>query len=96
MAGQKLKRDMVVAVISGAHRGKTGKILKVDREKQTVLVEGVNRAKHAVRRSQSQPQGGLVESERPVHISNVMAMEKWEARRARRGAGAATAVEGKK
>jgi len=93
MAGQTIKKEMAVTVISGAHRGKTGKILTINREKQTVLVEGVNRGKHAVRRSQSRPQGGLVESERPIHISNVMSTEKWEARRAKHGTVAAKVDE---
>ncbi len=84
MARTTVKKGVEVRVISGANRGKTGKVLRVDRQKGRVWVEGVNRGKKAVRRSQEHPQGGFEETERPIHISNVMLLERWNSRQAKR------------
>ena len=65
------KNDMVV-VIAGNYLGKNGKVLKVFREKERVIVEGVNIIKRHSRPSQRNPQGGLVQKEAPVHVSNLM------------------------
>ena len=65
------KNDMVV-VIAGNYLGKNGKVLKVFREKERVIVEGVNIIKRHSRPSQKNPQGGIVQKEAPVHVSNVM------------------------
>jgi large subunit ribosomal protein L24 len=66
------KNDMVV-VISGKDKGKTGKILKVFPEKDKVVVEKVNFIKEFIRRDQSRNvQGGVMEKEAPIHISNLM------------------------
>lgn len=89
MARVSIKKEMEVRVISGASKGKTGKVLRVDRENSKVWIEGVNRGKKAVRRSQAKPQGGLEEIERPIHLSNVMSLELWKARQDRKGAKAA-------
>ncbi|MBI1372885.1 MAG: 50S ribosomal protein L24 [Phycisphaera sp.] len=70
MAQHVIKGDLVM-VTAGNDRGKTGKVLVVDSKNDKVVVEGVNvRAKH-VRPSQQNPQGGRVEREMPIHISNV-------------------------
>lgn len=61
-----------VIVISGSGRGTRGKILVVDREKNKVTVEGVNRVYKHVRRSQRNPQGGRLSKEMPVSASNVL------------------------
>lgn len=61
-----------VLVIAGNDRGKTGKVLAVFPARQRVIVEGVNFIKRHTRPSQKNPQGGVVEREAPVHISNVM------------------------
>jgi large subunit ribosomal protein L24 len=74
------KGDQVV-VISGNHRGASGKVLQVLKRKQQVLVEGVRMIKKHQRRSQDQPQGAIVEREGPIHISNVRLVEKSETRR---------------
>ena len=66
-----VKKDDLVMVTTGNHRGETGKILKVDPQKNRVIVEGVNVRKRHVRPSQQNPQGGRVEKEMPIHISNV-------------------------
>jgi len=84
MARAHVKRDDIVVVISGDHKGKTGKVLSVDREQGRVLVEGVNVRRHAVRRSADAPQGGLEEKERSLHVSNVMRQEVHAARQAKR------------
>ena len=86
MAEARVKKNSVVTVISGAHKGKSGKILDVDREKGRVVVEGVNLRKRAERRTADRPEGGITEKECPIHISNVMAQERYDARRAKRAA----------
>ena len=61
-----------VLVIAGNDRGKTGKVLAVFPDRQRVIVEGVNFMKRHTRPSQRNPQGGIVEREAPIHVSNVM------------------------
>ena len=60
-----------VEVIAGNHKGKTGKVLEVNAEKEQVVVEGVRPIKKAVRRSEQHPDGGLIDKDGPIHISNV-------------------------
>ena len=67
-----LKTGMTVRVMSGKHKGKVGKILFVHPKKQRVIIEGVNLIKRHMRPSQENPQGGVVEREGAIHISNVM------------------------
>jgi large subunit ribosomal protein L24 len=69
-----LKKDDKVKVIGGRDRGKVGKILKVDRKKNRVLIENVNFVKRHQRPNAQNRQGGIVESESPVHVSNVRLM----------------------
>ncbi len=66
-----VNRDDIVEVISGAHKGRTGRVLQVLRAKDQVLVEGVRMIKKHERKSQDRPEGGIVEKEGPIHISNV-------------------------
>jgi len=80
MARAHVKRNDIVVVITGADQGKRGKVLDVDRAKGRVIVEGVNRRKKHVRRSQLHPQGAIDEREFPIHISNVMQADKYDAR----------------
>lgn len=68
----KIKRDSEVIVISGEHKGKKGKVLRVLRDSQRVLVEGVNVRKKCLKKSQENPKGGMIETEMPIHYSNVM------------------------
>ena len=65
------KGDMVMA-ITGRDKGKTGKVLVVNREEGTVLVERVNFVKRHQKPTQKMRQGGIVEKEAPLRISNVM------------------------
>ena len=67
-----IKKDDKVMVIAGKEKGKIGTVLKVDRERFRVIVEKVNIVKRHMRPSQNAPQGGIVEKEAPIHISNVM------------------------
>ena len=66
-----VKKGDLVQVISGAFKGATGAILEVQPTKGRVTVEGVGKIKKTVRPSQERPQGGFIEKERPIHISNV-------------------------
>lgn len=70
----KIKRDTEVVVISGEHKGKRGKVLKVLRDSQKVIVEGVNLRKKCVKKTQENPKGSIIETEMPIHYSNVMAI----------------------
>ena len=65
-----VKSDDDVQVIAGAHRGKTGKVLKVFRKTGRVVIEGVNLVKRHTRATQGN-QGGIVEKEAPISASNV-------------------------
>jgi large subunit ribosomal protein L24 len=69
----KLKKDDTVKVIAGRDKGKTGRVLDVDRERGKVLVEGVSLVKRHTRPNpQRQIKGGIAERESPISISNVM------------------------
>ena len=70
-----VKVDDTVEVITGADTGVRGKVLHVDRQKQRLTVEGVNRVYKHVRPSQKNPQGGRLSKEMPIHISNVMLVD---------------------
>ena len=70
-----VKKGDEVQVISGNHRGATGKILQVLPKKQQVLIEGVRLIKKSVRKSQDNPNGAIVTREGPIHISNVKIVE---------------------
>ena len=69
----KIKKDDTVKVISGRDKGKTGRVLDVDRERGKVLVEGVSLIKRHTRPNpQKQIKGGIAERESQIAISNVM------------------------
>ena len=70
-----VKRGDTVEVISGNHKGATGKVLQVIAAKQHVLIEGVRMIKKHTKRSQDSPQGAIIEREGPIHISNVKMAE---------------------
>ena len=69
-----IKKNDKVKVITGRDRGKIGKVLKVLRKKDRVLVEKVNIVKRHTRPNAKNRQGGIVESEAPIPLSNVMLM----------------------
>ncbi len=68
----KIKKGDTVKVISGNYRGKTGKVLKVMPKRNRAIVEGINFIKRHTRRSQNNPQGGIIEREASINISNLM------------------------
>ncbi len=72
----RIKRDDKVKVIAGKDKGKTGKVLRVYPATQRVLVEKVNLVKKARRKTQQEQQGGIIELEAPLHISNVALMDR--------------------
>lgn len=67
-----IKVGDTVTVISGESKGSEGKVLRIDRNKNRVIVEGVNVVKKHIKPSASNPQGGIEEAEAGIHISNVM------------------------
>ena len=77
--GKAIKREQEVVVISGAHKGKHGKVLEV-KAPEKILVEGVNLITKYERKTQENPEGGSVEREVPIHYSNVMLAEKYDAK----------------
>jgi len=70
-----VKRGDAVQVISGNHRGSSGKILQVIAEKSQVVIEGVRLIKKHQRKTQENPNGAIIEREGPIHISNVKIVE---------------------
>ena len=72
MGAMHVKKGDTVVVLKGKDKDKQGKVLKVDPERQRVVVEGIARAKKHVRPSQANPQGGVVDWEMPIDASNVM------------------------
>jgi large subunit ribosomal protein L24 len=68
----KLRRDDQVVVVSGREKGKSGRILRIDRLRNRVVIEGVNMVKKAVRQRRQGEQSGIIEIEAPLHLSNVM------------------------
>lgn len=67
----KVKVGDNVKILSGDHKGSSGKIIKIDRLKNTALVEGVNLVKKHNKPNANNPKGGIVEKESPIHISNI-------------------------
>jgi large subunit ribosomal protein L24 len=68
----KLKKVDTVQIIAGKDKGKKGRILKILRDKDRVIVEGANLVKKAQKRKSQQDRGGIVEVEAAIHSSNVM------------------------
>ncbi len=68
----RIKKGDTVRVVSGNDKGKEGKVLKVFPKADRVIVEKINLIKRHQRPSQTNPQGGIVEKEAPIHASNVM------------------------
>lgn len=69
-----IKNDSVV-IISGNDKGKTGKVLKVFPKENKVIIEGVNLRKRHTKPTQKNPQGGIVEKEAPIQVSNIMILD---------------------
>lgn len=71
----KIRKSDNVMVISGNDNGKTGKVLKVYPKVSRVIVEGINLRKRHTKPNQKNPQGGILEKEAPIHVSNVMLID---------------------
>ncbi|MGA2230122.1 MAG: 50S ribosomal protein L24 [Tepidisphaeraceae bacterium] len=70
-----VKRGDQVMVIAGADKGKTGRVLRVIPDKNRVVIEGINRVWKHVRPSQRYPQGGRIQKDAPIHLSNVLPLD---------------------
>ena len=68
----KIKKGDTIHVITGNDTGKSGRVIKVYPDTNKIVVEGVNRVKKHARPTQENPQGGIIEKEATIHISNVM------------------------
>ena len=71
----KIKKGDSVIVIAGAYKNKTGKVLTVFPEEDRVIVEGVAMVSKHTKPNAKNPQGGIVEQEAPIHLSNLMVMD---------------------
>ncbi|WP_158841431.1 50S ribosomal protein L24 [Polaribacter sp. L3A8] len=71
----KIKSGDTVKVIAGDHKGSEGKVLQIIKDKDRVLVEGVNLVSKHTKPSAQNPQGGIVKKEASLHISNLMLVE---------------------
>ncbi len=76
-----IKRGDAVVVISGAHKSKRGKVLRILREDNRVIVEGVAMIKRHTKARSDKEKGGIIEREAPIHRSNIMLAERYDARR---------------
>ena len=68
----RIKKDDKVKIVAGKDKGKIGKVIRVDREKNRILVENINVVKRHTRPSGQNKQGGIIESEAMIQLSNVM------------------------
>ncbi len=71
-----IRRGDIVQVISGNHKGSSGKVLEIISAKSQVIIEGVRMIKKHQKKSQDHPNGQIIEREGPIHISNVKLVEK--------------------
>ncbi|MGP1418958.1 MAG: 50S ribosomal protein L24 [Sphaerochaetaceae bacterium] len=67
----RLKKNDIVKVIAGKEKGKSGKIIKIDPEKERVYILGVNMVSKAMKKRNAQDKGGISKIEAPIHVSNV-------------------------
>ena len=72
----KIRRGDNVIITAGKDKGREGRVLSVEHKKDRVLVEGVNKVKKHTKANQQNPQGGIIEREAPLHISNVAYLHK--------------------
>ena len=81
MASMKIKTGDMVKVIAGKDKDKEGKVIAVNKNKNTLLVEGVNMMTKHAKPSMANQQGGIVHQEGPIHASNVMLIHEGKATR---------------
>jgi len=71
-----IRKGDTVKVISGDNKGSQGVVSTVNKEKNTAIVEGVNKVKRHTKPNAKNPQGGIIEKEAPIHISNLVYLHK--------------------
>jgi large subunit ribosomal protein L24 len=76
-----VKKNDEVVVLSGTQQGQRGKVLEVLRDRSRVIIEGVNFIKKHSRKTQQQPEGGIIEREGALHISKVMLATEYDKRK---------------
>jgi large subunit ribosomal protein L24 len=79
-----VKKNDEVVVISGADKGKRGRVISVLAKKERVIVEGARMIKKHMRKNQQNPQGAIIEREGSIHISNVMKADAFDTRAGKR------------
>ena len=72
----RIKKNDNVKVIAGNYKGQTGRVLRLISSNNRALVEGINKVKKHMKPSQDNPQGGIVEKEMSIHLSNLMLLNK--------------------
>ncbi|MBL9214104.1 MAG: 50S ribosomal protein L24 [Opitutaceae bacterium] len=87
-----IKKNDLVVVIAGAHKGKQGKVLEIRSSKSRAVVEGVAMIKRHLKKSQENPQGKIAEREGTIHVSNLMLQSRYDtSKRAKKAAAPAKA-----
>ena len=76
IANPKLRKGDEILVITGKDKGRRGKVMSVNAKKHTCLVEKINEYKKHQKASQATPQGGIITISMPIHMSNVMVIDK--------------------
>ena len=71
----KIRKGDTVQIMSGTDAGKVGRVIKVYLDRDRILVEGINIVKKHTRPSQDNPQGGIIEKEASIHVSNTLLMD---------------------
>jgi len=72
----RIRRDDTVMVMAGKDKGKTGKVVRVYPKKSTAVITNINVVKKSVKKSDTYPQGGYIELEKPVALANLMLVDK--------------------
>jgi large subunit ribosomal protein L24 len=67
-----IRKEDTVQVIAGKYRGRKGRVLRVDRGKENIIIEKVNIIKKHMKPNRTYTQGGIIEKEAPIHLSNVL------------------------
>ena len=80
-----VKKGDEVVVLAGAEKGKRGKVIAVSPKNNRAIVEGLKMIKRHTRKSQEHPQGAIVEREGTIHLSNLMKIDRFDARAAKHG-----------
>ena len=72
----RIKKDDQVVVMVGKEKGKSGKVVRVFPQENTAIIENLNMVKRSVKKSDTFPQGGYVEKEKPIALANLMLLDK--------------------